>query len=133
MLLFKTIKQIFLTISMHISPKIYFSECSILLKEHYTIKLLASAPRVTNLVIYWQLVSVSNLIFPGSYNHNNFICDAWWIFYFDFPREFELFRCAFICRWIQGCQGFVCEKRHPKKNKSKRLKNNSKHFQRTFP
>ena len=138
MLLFQTIKKIFSNHFQCTFPlRSTFFECSFLLKEHYSIKLLAWAPRVTNQVIYWQLVSVFNFIFPGSYNYSDVPqqLHIWCMmnFSFWFSQGVSVIQMCLRIQMNPGLSGFCMWKRHPKEKKSKRLKNNSKHFQRTFP
>ena len=124
----KLLKHILQPFSMHIFHNIYFFECSFLLKEYYSIKLLAWAPRVTNRVIYWQLVSVFNSIFPGSYNYSDVPqqLHMWCMmnFSFWFSQGVSVIQMCLRIQMNPGLSGFCMWKAASEKSKSKRLKNN---------
>ena len=86
MLLFKTIKQIFLTISMHISPKIYF--CRILL--------------FTERILLHQITNVS----PAG-DKLSHLLTACFFLQFDFPWELQLFRCTTTIGYVMHDEFFI--------------------------
>ena len=128
MLLFKTIKQIFSNHFQCTFPlRSTFVEFSFLLKEYYSIKLLTSAPRVTNRVIYLLLVYAFNCeCQPACDKPGHLLIAFSKHFECTFPLRSTFLECSFLLKEYYRFSFFEC-------SFSKRLKKSLRIFNAHFP